>query len=52
MLLRRLWLSIALALPAALAAGAWATEGFSPYVDSAGTISLPEGFRGWAYLGT
>lgn len=27
-------------------------ENFSPYVDAEGTISLPEGFRDWAYLGT
>ncbi len=54
MLVRRLLLSIALALPATLApaAAGWAAEGFSLYVDSEGTISLPADFRSWAYLGT
>ena len=41
------------ALGAVLAiGGAASAEAFSPYVDDQGNISIPEGFRGWYFLGT
>lgn len=54
MLLRNASLAAALLLGclAGIATEGRAAENFSPYVDAKGGISLPKGFRDWAYLGT
>jgi hypothetical protein len=42
----------ALVASSALYCGDAAAEGFSPYVDGKGNISLPKDFRSWQFIGT
>ncbi len=46
------FVAVALAITAATVRRGEAQESFSPYVDAAGNIRIPEDYRQWAFLGT